>query len=145
NMHTFSIRLPSPRTVGSLPTMTSPSNPAGSSDSRARTFIKIATVNVRGLCSQQRLADFEANVKNVSFAVLGLAETRRPNRGCTYLGSGFVLHNSGRCDNAPTYAGVGLYMSLRMNKKLVGVRYISDRVIQAGFLIERRSESCKMQ
>ncbi|VDO40038.1 unnamed protein product [Haemonchus placei] len=67
--------------------MTSPSNPTGTSDTRAKTFIKIATVNVRGLCSQQRLADFEANVKNVRFAVIGLAETRRSNRECTQLGS----------------------------------------------------------
>ncbi|KAK6054393.1 endonuclease/exonuclease/phosphatase family protein [Cooperia oncophora] len=118
--------------------MTSPSNQAGSSDSRARTFLKIAAVNVRGLCSQQRLADFEANVRKVKFTLIGLSETRRPNRECLQLGSGFVLYNSGRCDDTPTYAGVGFYMSTWMNKKLVGIRYISDRVIQAEFLIRKR-------
>ena len=98
----------------------------------------ICTANVRSLRTARRLEDFEQGVTRLDFHIIGLAETRRPKKECISLGSGYTLFNSGRADETPTHAGVGFYMSSLMHRHLIGVRYVSDRVIQAEFLINKR-------
>jgi hypothetical protein len=96
----------------------------------ASSVINVCTFNALSLSSAARLADFEANVRKVRFSVIGLAETRRRQVGCTSLGSGNFLYNSWHDSDG---RGVGFYVSGTLNRFAEGVRYISGRIIQIVF------------
>uniref|UniRef100_A0A914QYF5 Endonuclease/exonuclease/phosphatase domain-containing protein n=1 Tax=Panagrolaimus davidi TaxID=227884 RepID=A0A914QYF5_9BILA len=63
------------------------------------------------------------------FDVLGLAETWIPGQTCVRLANGMFLYNSGKTGDA-RFSGTGLMISAEMNRKVIGVKYVSDRIIQ---------------
>uniref|UniRef100_A0A914PLY6 Endonuclease/exonuclease/phosphatase domain-containing protein n=1 Tax=Panagrolaimus davidi TaxID=227884 RepID=A0A914PLY6_9BILA len=63
------------------------------------------------------------------YDILGLAETWIPGQTCSRLTSGEYLYNSGKLGDS-RFSGVGLLISAEMNRKVVGVKYVSDRIIQ---------------
>ena len=73
----------------------------------------------------------------LDFHIFRLARTRIPKTECICLGSGYTLFNSGEAEETTTHAGVGFYMSSWMHRNLVRVQYVSDRVIQAEFSINK--------
>uniref|UniRef100_A0A914Y8B2 Endonuclease/exonuclease/phosphatase domain-containing protein n=1 Tax=Panagrolaimus superbus TaxID=310955 RepID=A0A914Y8B2_9BILA len=90
----------------------------------------VMTFNCNSIKSADRFQAFQTELTKLKkFDVLGLSETWMPGQTCSRLTCGKYLYNSGKQGDS-RYSGVGLLISAEMNQKVVGVKYISDRIIQ---------------
>lgn len=95
--------------------------------------LRIITYNVHSIQRPERLLELEHAFNNgaVKFDILGLAETWRHGRETARISTGYVLHNSGPTPPArSTGSGVAFYISAQVDKRVEGIRFISDRIIQ---------------
>uniref|UniRef100_A0A7E4VR27 Reverse transcriptase domain-containing protein n=1 Tax=Panagrellus redivivus TaxID=6233 RepID=A0A7E4VR27_PANRE len=98
----------------------------------------VCTFNCRSIASQERMIALEQEADRIRFDVIGLSETRKPGRNHTILpDSGRHLYTSGNTDGTRSFAGVGFLISPEAHDKLTSVNYISNRLIQATFKLEK--------
>uniref|UniRef100_A0A914XRF7 Endonuclease/exonuclease/phosphatase domain-containing protein n=1 Tax=Plectus sambesii TaxID=2011161 RepID=A0A914XRF7_9BILA len=90
----------------------------------------VCTYNARSIATRQRLAAFEEEIRNVKYDVIGIAETRLSGSKRVDLPSGYTIYQSGKPQGERTFAGVAFYMPSSLNKRVLGVVFVSDRIIE---------------
>uniref|UniRef100_A0A914QXF9 Uncharacterized protein n=1 Tax=Panagrolaimus davidi TaxID=227884 RepID=A0A914QXF9_9BILA len=90
----------------------------------------LAGKDSKSIQSADRLLALQNELTHLKkYDILGLAETWIAGQTCSRLTSGEYLYNSGKLGDS-RFSGVGLLISAEMNRKVVGVKYVSDRIIQ---------------
>ena len=90
----------------------------------------VCTYNARSITTRQRLAAFEEEISNIKFGIVGISETRLSGSKRIDLPSGYTIYHCGRPDGERTYAGVAFYIPSAINKRVLGVVFVSDRIIE---------------
>uniref|UniRef100_A0AC34GJU7 Endonuclease/exonuclease/phosphatase domain-containing protein n=1 Tax=Panagrolaimus sp. ES5 TaxID=591445 RepID=A0AC34GJU7_9BILA len=92
--------------------------------------LNLMTFNCKSIQSTDRLLALQTELTKLKkFDVLGLAETWQPGQTCCRLSTGEFLYNSGKTGDS-RFTGTGLLLSAEMNRQVIGVKYVSDRIIQ---------------
>ncbi|XP_057667257.1 craniofacial development protein 2-like [Diorhabda carinulata] len=130
-----------------------------SKSSRNTKIFKIITYNVRTLSSSSKLLEMEEEIKDISWDIIGLCETRRKEEQLLKLKSGHII---GLCEtrrkeeqllklksghlfyqnenpNSPD-GGIGFLINKRLEKSIVTLKTISDRVAYITLSISKRYE-----
>lgn len=102
-----------------------------------RTRTRIGTWNVRTLAEPSRLAQACREMENYRLDILGLSEVRWKGQGefRTATGQHFIY-----CGNNNSHMhGVGILLSSKTKKSLIGFKAISERLISARFRTKYRN------
>uniref|UniRef100_A0A914WLJ8 Endonuclease/exonuclease/phosphatase domain-containing protein n=1 Tax=Plectus sambesii TaxID=2011161 RepID=A0A914WLJ8_9BILA len=69
-------------------------------------------------------------IRNVKFDIIGIAETRLSGSKRVDLPSGYTIYQSGKPQGERTFAGVAFYVPSSLSKRVLGVVFVSDRIIE---------------
>ncbi|XP_057654761.1 uncharacterized protein LOC130893016 [Diorhabda carinulata] len=109
-----------------------------SKSSRNTKIFKIITYNVRTLSSSSKLLEMEEEIKDISWDIIGLCETRRKEEQLLKLKSGHLFYQNEN-PNSPD-GGIGFLINKRLEKSIVTLKTISDRVAYITLSISKRYE-----
>lgn len=108
----------------------------GKHSRRNKTTLYAATYNTRTLSSDEKLNEFELEIQNIKWDVIGLSETKRKGEELLYLKSGHALYYVGENDIAQH--GVGILIHKKLKDNITVVKAISKRVIYAIIKLNNR-------
>ena len=92
--------------------------------------LKFGTWNVKTLIQAGKLENLKKEMERMEINILGIAEMRWPGSACAKSGLYTVIY-SGKESSAES--GVGIIISERLSRTLLGYIAISDRVVAAKF------------
>ncbi|KAK4324387.1 hypothetical protein Pmani_004947 [Petrolisthes manimaculis] len=98
--------------------------------------LKICTYNTRSFSSDNRMLEFEEELKKINFDIIGISEARRKGEGClTLTNSGHCLYYKGgdTCQN-----GVSFLVHKNIAGNVIKFKGMSDRVAQLTIWINGR-------
>ncbi|XP_060517971.1 uncharacterized protein LOC132696860 [Cylas formicarius] len=101
----------------------------------------VSTFNVRTLSTDDKLIEFEEELKGVNWHIIGLSEVRRCGESCTTLQNGHTLYHRGNQTNKIN--GVGFLVNKNIVNNIIEYKSISERVISIDLRVNKRY-TCKI-
>ncbi len=104
--------------------------------------LNLVYFNCRGLASGERIYEFEQEINNIKWDVIGLSEIRRKGERLYQTGEGHLIYQVG---SGSGHRGVGFYIHRKVKRKIIEIKGVNERVCWVKIEIDKNTRLLVVQ